>query len=90
MPSPAANPKRARANQADQLETALNELLAAVRKVDGLLLDALEPTELKEGCPSYLPPFEQLIADLSSWRDAVEERGILLADEAKRESKRSG
>lgn len=90
MPSPAASPKRARANQADQLETALNELIAAVRKVDGLLLDALEPAEQREGCPSYLPRFEQLIKDLTSWRDAVEERAVVLADEARREAKRSG
>jgi hypothetical protein len=89
MSPPAAAQKHTRAKQAAHLEDALNELLAAIRKVDGVLQDAVEPGELREGCPAYFR-FERLIQDLALWRDMVEEKSVQLAAEAKQDSKRSG
>jgi len=84
----AAAQKHTRAKQAAQLEEALNELLAAVRKVDGVLQDAVEPGELREGCPTYFR-FERLIEDIALWRDMAEEKSVQLAAEARQESKRA-
>ncbi|MFL5351442.1 hypothetical protein [Archangium sp.] len=80
--------KHTRSKQAAHLEDALNELLAAIRKVDGILQDAVEPGELREGCPAYFR-FERLIEDLALWRDMVEEKSVQLAAEVRLESKRS-